>query len=108
MLGCGLGEGIEPALQGFLTFLTDSSENGRLFTTVAMADTLAELTGGPVTARLMAIGRSAHTPSEGLCFLTSSVIEVAYIFSFVAITANRGQIMFGVLFVWALLVKVER
>lgn len=75
MLGCGLGEGIEPALQGLLTFLTNSSKNARLFTTVAMADTLAELTGGPVTARLMAIGRSADTPSEGVCFLTSSVNE---------------------------------
>lgn len=76
MLGCGLGEGLEPALQGFLTFLRNSSENGRLFTTVAMADTLGELIGGPVTARLMAIGRSAHTPSEGVCFLASSVIEL--------------------------------
>lgn len=50
MLGCGLGEGIEPALQGVLTFLTNSSENGRLITTVVIADTLAELTGGPMTA----------------------------------------------------------
>ena len=73
MVGCGLGEGIEPALQGFVTFLTDSSRNAQLFTTIVMADTMGELTGGPLTARLMAVGRTSGHPSDGLCFLASSV-----------------------------------
>ena len=73
MIGCGLGEGTEPALQGLATFLTDSRRNTRLFTTIAMVDTLGELTGGPLTARLMAVGRTHDHPSDGLGFLASSV-----------------------------------
>ena len=73
MLGCGLGEALEPALQGLVTYLTDSAENAQLFTTVALCDTLAELTGGPFTARLLAIGRRDGHPSDGICFLASSV-----------------------------------
>ena len=73
MIGCGLAEGIEPALQGLVTFLTDSTRNASLFTTIAVADTMGELTGGPLTARLMAVGRTSDHPSDGLCFLASSV-----------------------------------
>ena len=73
MTGCGLGEGIEPALQGLITYLTDSRRNAQLFTTIAMADTMGELMGGPLAARLMAIGRTPDDPSQGLCFLASSV-----------------------------------
>lgn len=73
MVGCGFGEGIEPALQGLVTFVTDSGQNARVFTTVAVCDTIAELTGGPVTARLMEIGRRPGHPSDGICFLASSV-----------------------------------
>jgi hypothetical protein len=73
MVGCGLGEALEPALQGLVTYLTDSSENAQLFTTVALCDTLAELTGGPLTARLLAIGRRDGHPSDGICFLVSAV-----------------------------------
>jgi hypothetical protein len=73
MVGCGLGEALEPALQGLVTYLTDSAENAQLFTTVALCDTLAELTGGPLTARLLAIGRRDGHPSDGICFLVSAV-----------------------------------
>lgn len=73
MIGCGLGEGMEPALQGFLTYLTGSSQNAQLFTTVAVADTLGELTSGPLTGTFMAIGRKPGHPSDGLGFLASSV-----------------------------------
>ena len=73
MIGCGLGEGMEPALQGLITFLADSRRNAQLFTTIAMADTMGELTGGPLTALLMAVGRTPGHPSDGLCFLASSV-----------------------------------
>jgi hypothetical protein len=73
MIGCGFGEGIEPALQGFLSFLTHSSRNAQLFTTVAVADTMGELTGGLLTGRLMAIRRRPGHPSDGFSFLASSV-----------------------------------
>ncbi len=73
MFSSGLGEGIEPALQGLITFLTDSRRNAQLFTTTAMVDTIAELMGGPLTASLIAVGRRPGHPSDGLCFLASSV-----------------------------------
>ena len=73
MIDCGLGEGMEPALQGLLTFLTDSTRNSQLFTTVAAADTLGELVGGPLTGALVNVGRRPGHPSDGLCFLGSSV-----------------------------------
>jgi len=73
MVFCGLGEGIEPALQGLITYLTDARQNALLLTTIAMIDTMGELAGGPLTARLMAVGRVPGHPSDGVCFLASSV-----------------------------------
>lgn len=73
MAGCGLGEGLEPALQGLITYLVDSDKTVRLFTTLAVCDTIAEFVGGPVTARLMEIGRRPGHASDGYCFLGSSV-----------------------------------
>lgn len=71
--GCGLGEGLEPALQGLITYLVDSDKTVRLFTTLAVCDTIAEFVGGPVTARLMEIGRRPGHTSDGYCSLGSSV-----------------------------------
>ena len=73
MVGAGLAEGLEPALQGVATFLTNSSRNSQLFATVAICDTLAELIGGPIAARLIEIGRAENHPSDGYCFLASCV-----------------------------------
>lgn len=73
MIGCGLGEGMEPALQGFLTYLSDSAQNAQLFTTVAIPDSLGELMGGPLTGAVMAVGQRPGRPTAGLCFLASSV-----------------------------------
>ena len=75
MLFAGLGEGMEPALQGLITYLTNSSANTQLFAVLALVDTVAEFTGGPLTASLMAIGRSEQPKhaSDGWCFFASSV-----------------------------------
>lgn len=75
MFFAGLGEGMEPALQGLITYLTDSSANTQLFTILALVDTIAEFTGGPLTASLMRIGRSEQPkhPSDGWCFFASAV-----------------------------------
>ncbi|MCJ1251903.1 hypothetical protein MMC30_009141 [Trapelia coarctata] len=75
MLFAGRGEGIEPALQGLITYLTDSSANTQLFTILALVDTVAEFTGGPLTTSLMAIGRSEEPKhaSDGWCFFGSSL-----------------------------------
>lgn len=73
MVGCGLGEALEPALQGFAILSTESARNSLLFTTIAQFDALAELIAGPLMATLLAIGRTASHPSDGVCFLASSV-----------------------------------
>ena len=81
MIGCGLGEGMEPALQGLVTYLTNSAHNAELFTTLAVFDTIAELTGGPFTASLMSIGRTPGHASDGYCFLAPPVcIQIRLIF----------------------------
>ena len=56
MLGMGLGEGTEPALQGLITFINDPSDYSQLFGIIALVDNLAELIGGPLSAILMKIG----------------------------------------------------
>lgn len=73
MFGIGLGEALEPALQGLISFAAESSEAATVFTTYAFFDAAAELVAGPLTARLMAIGRTEDHPSDGICFLASSV-----------------------------------
>jgi hypothetical protein len=74
MFGMGLGEGIEPALQGIVTWINDPAYYSQLFTTLAIVDTISELIGGPLTATLMSIGRTDDTASAGYCFLVSAVM----------------------------------
>lgn len=74
---CGLSEGLEPALQGLATSLIDGVYNARMFTTIAVFETIAKLTGGPLMARLFSIGRSqGGHGSRGFNFLTSSIMFV--------------------------------
>lgn len=74
---CGLSEGLEPALQGLGTSLIDSVYNARMFTTIAVVETIAKLIGGPLMARLFSIGRSeGGHGSRRINFLTSSIIFV--------------------------------
>ena len=68
----GLSEGLEPALQGLATAL-DMGRHARMFTTVAVIETVGKLIGGPGMARLFAIGRSGGHGSMGICFLAASV-----------------------------------
>ena len=73
MLGMGLGEGTEPALQGLITFITEPSDYSQLFGVLALVDSVAGLIGGPVSASLMTVGRSQDSDSNGLNFLSSAV-----------------------------------
>ncbi len=68
----GLSEGLEPALQGLATSL-DMGRHARMFTTVAVIETVGKLIGGPGMARLFAIGRGGGHGSMGICFLAASV-----------------------------------
>lgn len=73
MFGVGFGEGLEPALQGFLSYCVGSMSKAKIFSLYAFVDAAAELTAGPLMARLLAIGRTDTHPSNGICFLASSV-----------------------------------
>lgn len=72
MVFWGLGEGLDPALQGYTSSLVKPENSARLFTTVAFLDTLGELVSGPISGSLYSIG-SGPAEWKGLCFLLSSV-----------------------------------
>ena len=73
---CGLGEGFEPSLKGLSTSLIDGSYNARLLTLATVLEVIGKLIGGPLMARLFSIGRRKDHGSEGVNFLTASVIFV--------------------------------
>lgn len=72
MLLCGLGEGLEPALQALGSFIAGKSLYASFFTFITMIDTVAEFVGGPVVATLFAI-HDESAVSAGYCFLFSAV-----------------------------------
>ncbi|KAL8959416.1 MAG: hypothetical protein Q9193_003720 [Seirophora villosa] len=86
---CGLSEAIQPTNQGLATSLITREYNARLFTTVAVLETVGKLAGGPVQSVLFSIGRKSGHGSLGINFMASSGI-------------------FGSLFVLALVVRVKR
>ncbi|KAL8824291.1 MAG: hypothetical protein Q9191_005156 [Dirinaria sp. TL-2023a] len=73
---CGLGEGFEPSLKGLATSLIDGSYNARLLTLATVLEVIGKLIGGPVMARLFSIGRRKDHGSDGINFLTASLIFV--------------------------------
>ncbi|KAI0903626.1 major facilitator superfamily domain-containing protein [Ustulina deusta] len=74
MLGAGLCEGLEPALQTLLSVSTRSEEMSRPFGVAYAFSLLGDMTGGPLMSALISIGRATATPSAGFCFLGSSFI----------------------------------
>ena len=72
MIFWGLGEGLDPALQGYVSALVEKETEARLFTTVAFIDTLGDLSAGPVAGSLYSIG-GMFRAWKGACFLMSSV-----------------------------------
>lgn len=71
---CGLSEAIQPANQGLATSLIPRELNARLFTTVAVLETVGKLAGGPIQSTLFSIGRGEGRGSSGVNFLASSGI----------------------------------
>ncbi|KAI4279778.1 MAG: hypothetical protein LQ337_000058 [Flavoplaca oasis] len=86
---CGLSEAIQPATQGLATSFVPRGLNARLFTTVAVAETVGKLAGGPVLGALFKIGRTERRGSLGVNFAASSAI-------------------FGALFLLAAVVRLKR
>ena len=73
MLGCGLAEGLEPALEGLVASLVDLNDRVLLFSTITTIGSFGSIVGGPLIAALMQIGRSSTEPSAGFALLASSV-----------------------------------
>lgn len=73
MAFAGIGEILEPSLQGFATFVTNSTHNALLFTSVATCHSLANLIGGPVNSYLMTLGRRPGHQDTGIVFLGAMV-----------------------------------
>lgn len=73
MAVAGLGEGLEPTLQGLVAYATPSAGRPQIFATLAICDTLSELVGGPMTVALMGIGRTNEHPPAGMNFMVASV-----------------------------------
>ncbi|KAL8777316.1 MAG: hypothetical protein Q9213_007920 [Squamulea squamosa] len=69
---CGLSEAIQPATQGLATRFVPRELNARLFTTVAVLETVGKLAGGPLQSKLFSMGRREGQGSAGVNFLASS------------------------------------
>ena len=86
---CGLSEAIQPATQGLATSFVPRGLNARLFTTVAVVETVGKLAGGPAQSALFKIGRTEGRGSLGVNFAASSAV-------------------FGALFLLAAVVRLKR
>ncbi|KAL8845607.1 MAG: hypothetical protein Q9205_000336 [Flavoplaca limonia] len=86
---CGLSEAIQPATQGLATSFVPRGLNARLFTTVAVVETVGKLAGGPAHSALFKIGRTEGRGSLGVNFAASSAV-------------------FGALFLLAAVVRLKR
>ncbi|GAW23526.1 hypothetical protein ANO14919_130860 [Xylariales sp. No.14919] len=89
MLGAGLCEGLEPALQTLLSVSTRSEEMSKPFGVAYTFSLLGDMTGGPLMSALVSIGRGTATPSAGFCFLGSSFIFA--IIEVLAFCVPRGE-----------------
>ena len=86
---CGLSEGMQPANQGLATSLITREYNARLFTTVAVLETVGKLAGGPIQSVLFSIGRRENHGSLGINFLTSSAIFILLLFLAIVVRIKR-------------------
>ncbi|KAL9600754.1 MAG: hypothetical protein Q9219_002995 [cf. Caloplaca sp. 3 TL-2023] len=87
---CGLSEAIQPATQGLATSLISKGYNARLFTTVAVLETVGKLAGGPIQSVLFSIGRKEEGQgSLGINFLASSLIFVALLMLALVVRVKR-------------------
>lgn len=77
---CGFGEGLEPGLQSFGSYLVKKESHANFFSFVSMLDVVGDLLGGPIMAAAYTIRGPDHLPA-GYCFLLSAVslIESLYL-----------------------------
>ncbi|KAI4164927.1 MAG: hypothetical protein LQ342_001560 [Letrouitia transgressa] len=80
---CGLSEGLQPSNQGLATSFIKREYNARMFTTVAVLETVGKLVGGPLQSKLFSIGRDDRHDSFGINFLASSIVFALLLLIFV-------------------------
>lgn len=69
---CGLGEGLEPGLQSFGSYIVGKANNATFFTFASLLGVAGELLGSPIMAWSYTIRGADHLPA-GFCFLFSAV-----------------------------------
>ena len=69
---CGLGEGLEPALQSFGSSIVGKANHASFFTLVSMIEVVGDLLGGPIMAWAYTVRGTDQLPA-GYCFLLSAV-----------------------------------
>jgi hypothetical protein len=72
----GLGEGLEPTLQGVAAFLVDESHTARMFTIIASLESAGRLVGGPLMTWLFFADYDGANKLFGFCFMGSSVCSL--------------------------------
>jgi hypothetical protein len=60
----GMGEGLEPAIQGLAASFISKTYTARMFTIVTAIDMIAQIIGGPMVATLYAVGQRSEV-SQG-------------------------------------------
>ncbi|KAH8125265.1 MFS general substrate transporter [Trichoderma asperelloides] len=77
---CGVGEGAEPALQGFVSSLVAPSQHATLFTTMTLLESTGRIFGSPFMAFLLRVGRDGQGNPNGLIFLVAAALFLASFF----------------------------
>jgi hypothetical protein len=79
MFGAGAVEGLHPTLQGSVASICGEGATAQIFTVLGTGETIGDFFSGPMMSRLVAIGRTASSPSSGVFFLVSSVSGIVNI-----------------------------
>ncbi|UKZ61399.1 uncharacterized protein TrAtP1_002664 [Trichoderma atroviride] len=70
---CGMGEGVEPSLQGVMSSLVDPSQFAILFTSTAFLESVGKMISSPFMAFLLRIGRNDDGRVTGLPFFIAGI-----------------------------------
>jgi hypothetical protein len=69
----GLAEGLEPTVQAMAVSFVDPSSTGRLFTTIAALDMVAQLVSGPIMGGIFSASQGLNSTWLGLIYIIAAV-----------------------------------
>ncbi|KAL6820103.1 major facilitator superfamily domain-containing protein [Trichoderma sp. SZMC 28015] len=70
---CGVGEGVEPSLQGIMSSLIEPSQFAMLFTSAAFLESVGKIISSPFMAFLLRMGRDYDGRVTGLPFFIAGI-----------------------------------